>query len=217
MQFAPGVRRYALPPVLAAIVAAVASPALALGFVALAGFVCWFFRDPDRTRPPRGIVSPADGRVSLIRREDDRIRVGVFMNVSDVHVNRAPIGGSVDSVRHEPGGHLPAFSKSAERNERTHFAIGDVDVTLIAGTIARRITPYVDDGDAVGRGDRIGHIAFGSRADVLLPASVDRDDVAVERGERVRAGETVVARVDGRPTDTADDGPGRREPTTDGT
>jgi phosphatidylserine decarboxylase len=190
---APGARRFALPPLVAAIPLAVAAPPLGALALALGGFVIWFFRDPERTPPPNGVVAPADGRVSVVREEEGRIRVGVFMNVTDVHVLRAPMDGSVETVTHRPGAHRPAFTKESERNERVDVALDTHDVSMIAGWFARRIYPYLGDGDAVTRGDRIGHIAFGSRADVLLPAAYDRSDLLVEEGDGVRAGETVVA------------------------
>ncbi|UPW00240.1 phosphatidylserine decarboxylase [Halorussus gelatinilyticus] len=121
---------------------------------------------------------------------ETRVRVGVFMNVTDVHVNRAPLGGRVEAVEREPGKHRPAFSKESDNNEKVHLRFADHDVTLIAGAFARRIHPYVEPGDELARGERLGHISFGSRADVLLPPEVDLADVAVERGQTVRAGET---------------------------
>lgn len=187
---------------LASVPAAVAIGLLLLssgwGVLALlaVGFVVWFHRDPERTPPRRGFLSPADGTVSVLRQEGDRVRVGVFMSVTDVHVNRAPVGGEIRSVEHVEGAHRPAFTKESERNERVHVAIGDVDVTLIAGAFARRIYPYVSEGETVQRGDRIGHVSFGSRADVLLPQSVGLGDVRVEVGDTVRAGETVLATGD---------------------
>ena len=193
MTLAPGGWRYAVPPALAAVPALVFSVGLSAALLALAVGVVAFFRDPDRTPPTTGVLSPADGTVSVIREEDDRLRVGVFMNVWNVHVNRAPMAGTVESVEHRPGAHRPAFSKESDRNERVWIDFGECDVSLIAGAFARRIHPYVEAGDAVSRGERIGHIAFGSRADVLLPPSVDRADLAVETGEKVTAGESVIA------------------------
>ena len=200
MRFAPGVWWYALPPALLAFPAFVVSPSLGVAMIGLAVGTVFFFRDPERTPPLDGVVSPADGRVTILRKEGDRIRVGLFMNVTDVHVNRAPDGGTVESVDHESGAHLPAFSKESERNEKVHVAISgerDYTVTLIAGAFARRITLYVEPGDELERGQRIGHIAFGSRADVLLPPEFDREDLRIEPGEKARAGETVIARKDG--------------------
>jgi len=193
-RFAPGAWRYAAIPLGLAVPAVVVSPLGSLAALVAAAAVLAFHRDPDRTPPARGVLAPADGRVSVIREEGDRLRVGVFMNVTDVHVNRAPIGGEVEAVDREPGTHRPAFTKESDRNEKVHVRFGDHEVTLIAGAFARRIHPYVEGGDRLERGERLGHISFGSRADVLLPASVDREDVAVERGEPVRAGETVLAR-----------------------
>ena len=166
------------------------------GFVAsLAApvFVTAFFRDPDREPDGEGILSPADGKVTVLREEDGRLRLGVFMNLHDVHVNRAPIGGEVVESEHQDGAHRPAFSKESERNERVKTRIDDFVVVRIAGAFARRITSYVDEGDTVERNERIGVIAFGSRVDVVFPPSYTRDDLAVGKGDRVRAGETVLA------------------------
>ncbi len=165
-------------------------------------------------------MSPADGHVSVVREDGDRVRVGVFMSPFDVHVCRAPADGAVTRLDHRGAAHKPAFAKESERNERFEYTLdagdgdgdaegeGDgaaagadgraerVDGALIAGWFARRITPYVSPGDTVTRGDRIGYIAFGSRADVVLPAGYTVDDVRVRRGEAVRAGESVLARRD---------------------
>ena len=195
-RFAPGAWRFALVPLLLALAALVVSPPLALAFVVVAYAVLAFFRDPERTPPDAGVVSPADGTVSVIRTEDGRVRVGVFMNVTDVHVNRAPLPGVVADVAHRPGAHRPAFSKESERNERVDVDCGDFEVSLIAGAFARRISPYVSPGDELRRGQRIGHVAFGSRADVLLPADYDESTLRVAVGDSVRAGETVVAERD---------------------
>ena len=199
MRFAPGYRRFALPAFVGAAVAAVVFPPLGAALLAVGAFVLWFFRDPERSPPDEpGVVAPADGRVSVIRVEDGRIRVGVFMNVTDVHVNRAPVSGAVRTVTHRPGAHKPAFSKDSDRNERVDIELdtdaGDHEVSLIAGAFARRIHSYVAPGDELVRGQKLGHIDFGSRADVLLPPEFGSEDVVVEKGESVRAGETVLAR-----------------------
>jgi len=193
MQFAPGAARWAALPLVAGLLAAVAAPFAAVVGLAGALAVVAFFRDPDREPAGQGVLAPADGRVTVIRDEGDRVRVGVFMNVTDVHVNRAPVGGTVAAVEHEPGGHWPAFSKASERNERLRVDFGDHAVVLVAGTVARRAHSYVESGDEPGRGERIGHIAFGSRVDTVLPPEYDRGDLTVVEGEEVRAGETVVA------------------------
>lgn len=188
----PDAWRFALPLLVLA-VPALALPLLGITLLAAGVAVLLFFRDPDRTPPPAGIVSPADGTVSVVRREDGRWRVGVFMNVTDVHVNRAPAEGVVQEVTHRPGAHRPAFSKDSDRNERVDVDCGEYEFSLIAGAFARRITAYVEPDERVERGQRIGHIAFGSRADVLLPPEIERSDLRVASGQTVRAGETVIA------------------------
>lgn len=193
MRLARGSRRYVGLFAILALVTLPLSRVSAIGFIVLAGFVAWFFRDPDRQPPDGGIVSPADGTVSVIREEEERIRVGVFMNITDVHVNRAPIGGTVERVDHTAGAHRPAFTKDSDRNERVRVTFPDHEVVLIAGTIARRITPYVEAGTDVERGDRLGHIAFGSRADVRLPPTIGHADLHVDVGDSVVAGESILA------------------------
>ncbi|MDH5018921.1 protein sorting system archaetidylserine decarboxylase [Halobacterium rubrum] len=190
----PWTWKYALPPAVVGLALLGLSSLWGVVGLGLAGFVAWFHRDPDRSPDGPGVVTPADGKVSVIREEDDdRVRVGVFMNVHDVHVNRAPLDGTVDAVTHEPGGHRPAFDKESEHNERVRIETDEWTLVLIAGAFARRIHPYAEAGDDLARGDRLGHISFGSRADVVLPEQYDREDVVVESGETVRAGETVLA------------------------
>jgi phosphatidylserine decarboxylase len=154
------------------------------------GAALGFHRDPDRKPVADGILAPADGRVSVVRDTDDGLRLGVFMNLTDVHVNRAPLSGTVESVTHSPGGHWPAFTKESDRNEKVHVEFAEYTVVLIAGAVARRIHPYVEPGETVERGQRIGHISFSSRVDVILPEGVERADLCVEKGDSVRAGET---------------------------
>ena len=191
--FAPGAWRYARISLALAVLLALLVPPLAVVCAVAAAGALWFHRDPPRSPPPSGVVAPADGRVSVVREEGRRVRVAVFMNVTDVHVNRAPMAGTVEAVEHSPGRHLPAFAKASERNERVEIDCGEYELTLIAGAVARRIHPYVEVGDDLERGDKVGHISFGSRADVLLPEDYDRADVRVAEGQHVRAGETVVA------------------------
>ena len=191
--FAPGTWWYAFPLLVVAGPIMWFSPAAGAG-TALAGMAVLFFhRDPPRESPPSGYVSPADGSVSVVREEEGRLRVGVFMNVHNVHVNRAPTGGPVEDVTHISGANKPAFSKDSDRNERVHVDFPEYRVTLIAGAFARRIHPYVEASDELDRGERIGHISFGSRVDVLFPESVERADLLVENGDGVRAGESVLA------------------------
>ena len=163
--------------------------------LALALIMLNFFRDPDRTPAASGILAPADGVVqSIDTYPDGRTRVATFMNPFNVHVNRAPLAGRVASVEHVHGGFVPAFNKESERNERVvwHFETeaGDLEVHQIAGTLARRIVPYLSTGAKVERGDRVGIIRLGSRVDVYLPPGIAP---AVVLGQNMVAGETVLA------------------------
>ncbi|MDZ7700965.1 MAG: protein sorting system archaetidylserine decarboxylase [Halobacteriales archaeon] len=194
MRLAPGGWRYAAVPGVLAVPAFFVTPFAAGALLLVGGFALWFFRDPERSPAGEGVVSPADGTVSVVREEAGRLRVGVFMNVDDVHVNRAPLGGTVEAVDHRAGAHRPAFSKDSDRNEQLRLDFGDHTVVLIAGWFARRITPYVEPGDTLERAERLGHIAFGSRADVVLPAGYEREHLHVAEGDTVRAGRTVIAR-----------------------
>jgi len=205
MQLAPGAWRHAAVPAALAVAALVVVPAAGVALLAVAAGVLLFFRDPERApaegAPADGVLAPADGKVSVIRVEEDdagreRVRVGTFMNVTDVHVNRAPLPGTVEAVTHEAGGHWPAFSKAAERNERMHYDVSGANeyrVTQVAGTVARRCHGYVEGGDVLARGERFGHIAFSSRVDVVLPPRFSPGDLRVDEGDPVRAGRSVLA------------------------
>jgi phosphatidylserine decarboxylase len=196
MNVASGGLRYGGVLVVAGAIALLIHPALTALLVAFGAAAIWFHRDPERTIPDGGLVAPADGKISVLREADGRLLVGTFMNVHDVHVNRSPAPGTVTEVEHQPGAHKPAFSKDSDRNERVVLDLetrhGPATVTLIAGAFARRIHPYVEADDALDRGERIGHISFGSRVDVLFPPAVERSDLAVEEGDRVTAGESVL-------------------------
>lgn len=171
---------------------------LAWPVAALASLLClfflWFFRDPER-EPGPGVVSPADGRVLYATTDADATKLAIFMSPVDVHVNRAPMDGRVAALEYHQGGHLPAFKKESERNERLEVDLstsrGPVRVRLIAGTIARRIHPYLAPGADVKKGDRIGLIAFGSRCELVLPPN--RYRLLVAPGALVKAGQTPVA------------------------
>jgi phosphatidylserine decarboxylase len=184
-----------------------------LGLVAVVwGWVLWFFRDPSRT-PPEGdglFVSPADGRVSDVtplgpdsQLGCEGLRIGVFMNVFNVHVNRLPCDGEVVNVTHKPGAFLDVRHRDAsERNESTSICLTHrrggreypVIVRQIAGLIARRIVTNLTAGQPVKRGSRFGMIKWGSRLEVLLPKEL-KGEVCVKPGRRVFAGETVIFRV----------------------
>ncbi|MBI5560222.1 MAG: phosphatidylserine decarboxylase family protein [Deltaproteobacteria bacterium] len=178
---------------------------LPLGFFALSSFVIWFFRDPERVIPHEAgrIVSPADGRIIKVEktREDrllkgEAIRVSIFMNVFNVHVNRAPYGGMVKRILYNPGRFISANLDKASLENEQNSILMEADggrlfvVTQIAGLIARRIVCGVREGADVKTGDRIGMIRFGSRLDVYLPVSAR---VKVKVGEKVKAGSSVIA------------------------
>ena len=162
--------------------------------IALSLFFLVFFRDPERDISGKGIVSPADGVVSIVDEIDGNKRVAVFMNVHNVHVNRAPFQGKVLSIRHIDGGYLLAYRKDSDRNERVYTEletdIGRFTIVQIAGALVRRIVTYANEGDIVDKGQRIGMIRFGSRVDTIMPGSVK---VIVREGDGVKAGETVIA------------------------
>ncbi|GAA3150552.1 phosphatidylserine decarboxylase [Streptomyces echinatus] len=170
--------------------------AVAVPATALAAGMLWFFRDPEREIATGRVISPADGVVqSIMPWKDGRTRVAIFMSPLNVHVNRAPLAGTVTSVEHIPGGFVPAFNKESENNERVvwHFdtELGDIEMIQIAGAVARRIVPYLPEGTKVEQGDRIGLIRFGSRVDLYLPEGVE---VAVEVGQKTVAGVTRIDR-----------------------
>ena len=169
----------------------------------LAVFLMWFFRDPSRRVPrePGLIVSPADGKVEeaewIETASGPRVRVSIFLSVFDVHVNRVPVSGTVSLVEYREGAFLNAMNgESAVRNEQTLIMIdtGEYSVSFkqIAGLLARRIICNLREGDRVTRGQRMGLIKFGSRTDVLLPASVT---LRVKAGDRVKGGSSVLAVV----------------------
>lgn len=181
--------------------------------------ICAFFRDPLRVTPrgDRYVVAPADGLITLIQKvappreltmEDGTgtpglsdalvTRVSIFMSVFDVHINRAPISGTVTRVIYIPGKFLNAdLDKASEENERQHILIDRgngamIGFTQIAGLVARRIVPFVKPGDIIGAGQRVGLIRFGSRVDVYLPEGTEPK---VLLGQRVVAGETILAEI----------------------
>jgi phosphatidylserine decarboxylase len=180
--------------------------AWALPFWLIALFVLQFFRDPPRTIPddPQAVLSPADGRIVAVEKvrdpylERDALKISVFMNVFNVHSNRAPVDGTVKQRWYHAGSFLnAALDKASLENERNALwlqtrAGADVTCVQIAGLIARRILCYVDQGAALERGQRYGFIRFGSRVDVYLPADAE---VKAALGDKVYATESILARL----------------------
>ena len=166
----------------------------------LAAFFLWFFRDPSR-RVPAGeglIVSPADGKVEELEwiefPDGGRLRLTIFLNVFDVHVNRVPVSGVVTLAEHHEGLFLNAMKpESAIHNEQTLITIDgggySVSFKQIAGLLARRIVCRLKVGERVERGQRMGLIKFGSRVDVLMPAETTPK---VKVGDRVKGGSSVL-------------------------
>ncbi|RMH59428.1 MAG: phosphatidylserine decarboxylase family protein [Zetaproteobacteria bacterium] len=166
----------------------------------LLAFMLNFFRDPERAFPqvPGAFVAPADGKVIRAERQKDgSLRVDIFMNVFDVHVNRAPMSGRITHMAYTPGRFVNAsFEEASTVNERNRIEMRTdegmtIAFTQIAGLVARRIVSYVCVGDHVTGGQRIGMIRFGSRVDCEIPAGYE---LCVRLGDKTRAGETVLAR-----------------------
>jgi phosphatidylserine decarboxylase len=166
-----------------------------------------FFRDPVRVTPVREgiVVSPADGRVSMIAPavppaemglgDQPLMRISIFMSVFNCHVNRSPVAGKIERIAYRPGKFINAeLDKASEDNERNALVIatpaGRIGVVQIAGLVARRIVSFVREGQTVGAGERFGLIRFGSRLDVYLP---EGGKPLVSEGQTAIAGETVLA------------------------
>jgi phosphatidylserine decarboxylase len=175
--------------------------------VVMTAWCAYFFRDPVRVTPLREglVVAPADGRVSLIGStvppEDLGLgtrslpRVSIFMSVFDCHVNRSPVSGRIEHIVYRKGLFINAdLDKASEDNERNSLLIATANrriaVVQIAGLLARRIVRFVNEGQTVAAGDRIGMIRFGSRVDVYLPEGVVP---LVAEGQTAIAGETIIA------------------------
>ena len=175
------------------------------GFAALVLtlFVLFFFRDPERMAPEgKGVVvSPADGKVIVIKDvyEPDYLKqevkqISIFLSVFNVHVNRAPIGGTIETVKYNPGKfHVASVDKASLDNEQTGMVIVDgknkVLVKQIAGLIARRIVCYAKQGDTIKAGERYGLIRFGSRVDLFLPKNTE---LMVKVGDRIKGSRDVI-------------------------
>lgn len=169
-------------------------------------FVLYFFRNPERQIPSgeMTLVSPADGVVMDVERvfeehffKGESIRIRIFLNIFNVHVNRAPMTGKVVFRKYRDGKMLPAFkSHASELNEKNYVGIENdylrIMVTQVTGFIARRIVCWVKDGDNVAKGERFGLIKFGSMTELFLPPNVE---VMVSAGEKVHGGESILGRV----------------------
>ncbi len=167
--------------------------------VLLPAFVLNFFRNPRRSVPEGKdlILSPADGKI--VKSEQDpgtgRWKVGIFMNVFDVHLNRIPVTGTVESIEYIPGAFFNAdMDKASEHNERNILVLsterGDrISMTQVAGLVARRIVCYAEPSDRLEAGTLFGLIRFGSRVDLDLP---ERTSVRVRLGDRVKGGESII-------------------------
>lgn len=197
----------AITALIGTILSAIVAPVLIVLWVLFALFTLYFFRDPSPQVPPGAdlVLSPAHGKVDVIDTVAEPLfmggecrRVSIFLSVFDVHVQNAPVGGKVSFYRYSTGQFLNALrTESAIHNENVLIGFDAaepagyrVGVRLIAGAIARRIVPFVREGDEVARGGRISLIQFGSRADVYLPMT---SQVKVKLGDRVVGGETVLA------------------------
>ncbi len=182
-------------------------PWATLGLLLATFFITWFFRDPCRVIPaePEAIVSPADGKIILVDRltenrylHQEAQRISIFMNIFNVHVNRLPHAGVVRRVLFQPGRFYSAdHEKAVLHNEQCCLLIETAQgwqygVVQVAGLIARRIVCRAEPGDRLRTGERYGLIRFGSRVDLYLPPDVD---VMVRVGQKVTAGESLLARV----------------------
>jgi phosphatidylserine decarboxylase len=166
-------------------------------FVVLAGFMAYFFRDPNRVTPEGDglIISAADGKVTRIDTNDAGKIVSVFLSPLDVHINRSPITGKIIDTEYIKGKKGPATTNNASFvNERNSLTIQNERMTVvctqIAGIVARRIVCWKKTGDELKRGERFGLIKFSSRTDLLMPHDAE---IKVRIGDRVRGGETVIA------------------------
>jgi phosphatidylserine decarboxylase len=176
------------------------------GTLAALGLFCaFFFRDPERVTPdgPNLVISPADGKIVRIQEPPDgplgagSTQVSIFLSIFDVHVNRTPISGRIESVHYHEGAFLPAFDdKASLRNEQNSIVVRDGDRRIafkqIAGLIARRIVFRKQVNDPVVRGERVGLIKFGSRVDVFFPPG---SRLRVKRGDRVQAGASILGEM----------------------
>lgn len=200
-RLAPEGRPFVLAPLAAALFALFLPGPwswLAAPGIVFAVFSAWFFRDPDRAVPadPELLLAPADGLVTEAVTSPEGVRVTIFLNIFNVHINRSPAAGKITAVRHHPGRFLAAFRPEAPLvNERNEVSLstprGPVRVVQVAGLLARRIVCRVRAGDQLAAGERFGLIRFGSSTQLFLPPGAA---LLVEAGRRVRGGVTPLAR-----------------------
>ena len=194
--------RFLLPLLLGSVLVGFYSPVAAAILIVIAGFIGYFFRNPKRLIPQGEnlVVSPADGKVVRIFNLPERgdqaggQGISVFLNIFDVHVNRSPIEGKLESFEYKRGRFKAAFDEEASYvNEQNVLTIRGHDMQVvvkqIAGLIARRVICWKKPGDSIERGELIGLIRFGSRVDILLPRQVR---ILVKTGDRVRGGSSVL-------------------------
>jgi phosphatidylserine decarboxylase len=169
-------------------------------FLSLAIFIAYFFRDPERLIPADedAVVSPADGKIVGIATDPDKTtRISIFLSVLNVHINRSPVAGEVESVRYLPGKFKVAFDATASaENEQNVLVIRSgsdkIKFSQIAGILARRIVCWKKPGDSVAKGERVGLIKFGSRVDIFLPENVA---LSIKLGDKVHGGASVIGRI----------------------
>ena len=202
--------REGIPFILTFVVPSIAL--IALGFwtgaalcLAMAAFMAFFFRDPERQIPSDGdvVVSPADGRVLAAGRlepGDDSapFQISIFLSPLDVHINRSPIEGEIVDVTYKPGAfHIASRDIASVENEQNILTVKGSKVTVtvrqVAGIMARRLVLWKRAGDRVGLGERIGLMKFSSRMDVIFPPDVE---IMVRKGDRVKGGVTIIGRIE---------------------
>jgi phosphatidylserine decarboxylase len=184
-------------------------PLLSIILAVVTFFSLYFFRDPERITPedPRAVISPADGKVvdventieeNFLNRE--MRRVGIFLSITDCHINRFPVTGRVLSTKYTPGKfHIANSNRASTQNERLATLIETEDreqivLVQVAGFIARRIVSHISVGDSLQKGERLGMIKFGSRVDIYLPLGCE---VSITVGDKVKGAETIIGRLKG--------------------
>ena len=198
---------FGLPPLVVGLLLLTFSAPISLAagglLVFLALFIFYFFRNPNRKIPmePGVVVSPADGRVVVVKDEANAGRPGkrisIFLAIWNVHVNRSPAAGTITKLEYRPGKFLAAWAEKASlENEQNVFTLsseyGEMVFKQIAGWVARRVVSWKKSGEMVGRGELVGLVRFGSRVDLWLPEGAE---VVVKVGENVKGGSSVVARM----------------------